>query len=415
MDTLKVGKNIAALRRSAGYSQEKLADILGISPQAISKWENGKSLPETALLPRLSELFDCTVDSLLLVESKQPAQLDYKTKQIAKQVLSEIEKQISDAQGISFSNDEIAQALYRSEGNIGACIINRKNTFSAGGCTFSEISVSARQISFELLEKRWETETAELSAYSLLHGRLPSIAHLYSIDKSRGLLLLEKTDESFINGINYDKKTNEGKIFSSNIENILKALALWHKTLWSNTDSFHTNGSFHTAMLCKEYDRYVKNEQSEKVPKVFKSTINGYCEKEREILEKAVKLLLSSNEKQPLTVIHGNLNPGMINVSRDGRVVFENLSAVRSGRPTDDLAMMISLHIAPEYDKALPYLEYYCNSLDIGSYGIADMVSDYKISLAKCLMYTLRLINGGIYDFEMKNKAIAAFSEWSNI
>lgn len=47
----KIGKRIATLRRTKGLSQEQLAELLHVSAQAVSKWENGKSLPETATLP----------------------------------------------------------------------------------------------------------------------------------------------------------------------------------------------------------------------------------------------------------------------------------------------------------------------------------------------------------------------------
>lgn len=64
MDERYVGQNIALLRREAGMTQEELADRLFVSAQAVSKWENGKSLPETALLPALATLFDVSIDSL---------------------------------------------------------------------------------------------------------------------------------------------------------------------------------------------------------------------------------------------------------------------------------------------------------------------------------------------------------------
>jgi len=49
MDMQKIGKQITILRKERGYTQEALAEALSVSPQAISKWENGHSLPETAL------------------------------------------------------------------------------------------------------------------------------------------------------------------------------------------------------------------------------------------------------------------------------------------------------------------------------------------------------------------------------
>lgn len=65
MDLGKIGKRISSLRRERGYTGEALAERLQVSPQAISKWENGKCLPETAILPLLSEALDCSIDSLL--------------------------------------------------------------------------------------------------------------------------------------------------------------------------------------------------------------------------------------------------------------------------------------------------------------------------------------------------------------
>lgn len=61
----KTGKRISSLRRERGYTGEALAERLQVSPQAVSKWENGRCLPETAILPALAEALDCSIDSLL--------------------------------------------------------------------------------------------------------------------------------------------------------------------------------------------------------------------------------------------------------------------------------------------------------------------------------------------------------------
>lgn len=65
LDLEKIGKRIASLRRERGYTGEELAERLHVSPQAVSKWENAKCLPETAILPALAEALDCSIDSLL--------------------------------------------------------------------------------------------------------------------------------------------------------------------------------------------------------------------------------------------------------------------------------------------------------------------------------------------------------------
>ena len=61
----KTGKRISSLRRERGYTGEALAERLQVSPQAVSKWENGRCLPETAILPALAEALDCSIDGLL--------------------------------------------------------------------------------------------------------------------------------------------------------------------------------------------------------------------------------------------------------------------------------------------------------------------------------------------------------------
>ena len=62
-----VGRNIARLRLSQGMTQERLAQRMGVTPQAVSKWENDLNYPDVAALPALAALLDTSVDSLLTV------------------------------------------------------------------------------------------------------------------------------------------------------------------------------------------------------------------------------------------------------------------------------------------------------------------------------------------------------------
>ena len=65
MDQNKIGKYIQTLRKEKGFTQKDLADHFNISFQAVSKWENGETLPDTSLLLELSELLGTSVDLLL--------------------------------------------------------------------------------------------------------------------------------------------------------------------------------------------------------------------------------------------------------------------------------------------------------------------------------------------------------------
>ncbi len=57
-----LGSRIAELRRKKNMTQEDLANALGVTPQAVSKWENDLSCPDITLLPDVARLFDVTTD-----------------------------------------------------------------------------------------------------------------------------------------------------------------------------------------------------------------------------------------------------------------------------------------------------------------------------------------------------------------
>ncbi|MEA4888805.1 MAG: helix-turn-helix transcriptional regulator [Clostridiaceae bacterium] len=60
---------IVELRKKAGMTQEQLADKLGLSFQAVSKWENGQSFPDILLLPELGKIFGVSIDALFGLET----------------------------------------------------------------------------------------------------------------------------------------------------------------------------------------------------------------------------------------------------------------------------------------------------------------------------------------------------------
>lgn len=61
---LQIGKTIRTLRLRDKRTQTDLADALGISPQAVSRWENGLSFPDITLLPSIARYFGVTIDVL---------------------------------------------------------------------------------------------------------------------------------------------------------------------------------------------------------------------------------------------------------------------------------------------------------------------------------------------------------------
>ena len=89
-DNRILGRRIKACRQAAGISQEKVAELVGVSRQAVTKWETGQSAPSTENLFKLAEIFGTTVDLILTdgaedegaaesadtAESRRPKKLD---------------------------------------------------------------------------------------------------------------------------------------------------------------------------------------------------------------------------------------------------------------------------------------------------------------------------------------------------
>lgn len=69
---MTLGTRISLLRREKGLKQEELAECMGVSPQAVSKWENDLNCPDIALLPKLAGTLGVTVDHLLTGEKPEP-------------------------------------------------------------------------------------------------------------------------------------------------------------------------------------------------------------------------------------------------------------------------------------------------------------------------------------------------------
>ncbi len=61
----RIGKFIQTQRKEVGMTQKDLADLLHVTPQAVSKWETGETLPDTSLLLDLAEALETTVDKIL--------------------------------------------------------------------------------------------------------------------------------------------------------------------------------------------------------------------------------------------------------------------------------------------------------------------------------------------------------------
>lgn len=94
---MTLGEKLSKLRKENNYTQEQLADILGISRQSISKWESDIAYPETDKLIELGKMFDCSMDYLLKEDiteknSVQASGFTEKVEEISRKVMTEKNK-----------------------------------------------------------------------------------------------------------------------------------------------------------------------------------------------------------------------------------------------------------------------------------------------------------------------------------
>ncbi len=73
---MDIGAKIKELRKKRGITQERLAEYLNISPQAVSKWESGLGYPDIALLPTIASYFEVSIDSLFDFERRYSAAVE---------------------------------------------------------------------------------------------------------------------------------------------------------------------------------------------------------------------------------------------------------------------------------------------------------------------------------------------------
>lgn len=82
MNMNKVGEQIAILRKQKGLTQSELGERLGVSFQAVSKWERGETLPDISLLVDLAEVLETTTDHILtggerIMDFKRSVRVDH--------------------------------------------------------------------------------------------------------------------------------------------------------------------------------------------------------------------------------------------------------------------------------------------------------------------------------------------------
>ena len=91
MDQIKIGKFIAECRKNVGLTQAQLAEKLGITDKAISKWERGIAMPDTSIMLELCNILDISVNELLSGEKIDMDNNENKNEQLLLEMAKEIE------------------------------------------------------------------------------------------------------------------------------------------------------------------------------------------------------------------------------------------------------------------------------------------------------------------------------------
>ncbi len=92
MDQIKIGKFIASCRKEQGFTQSALAGKLGISDRAVSKWETGKSMPDSGIMLELCDFLKINVNELLSGERIMVESYDKRTEENLLAMKREIEE-----------------------------------------------------------------------------------------------------------------------------------------------------------------------------------------------------------------------------------------------------------------------------------------------------------------------------------
>ena len=87
MELQQIGKYISAKRKAEGLTQEALAQLLGVTNKAVSKWENGKCLPDLSHYEALCEILHISVNELMAGKDIEETELKKVSEQSLKEVL----------------------------------------------------------------------------------------------------------------------------------------------------------------------------------------------------------------------------------------------------------------------------------------------------------------------------------------
>ncbi|MFT3952287.1 MAG: helix-turn-helix domain-containing protein [Oscillospiraceae bacterium] len=440
-DSKIVGKQIATMRKKNMLSQEQLAELLILSPQAISKWENGHSLPDIATLPMLAQVFSCSIDDLIMpafsfderIEDNKPNILEKQAEHIAAYILQHLQRTNTDNGTSAIDDHAIIQAVSASNPNMGNITVCRNNQDVKSRYTDTYITVSTPQKDFKILQRVYAEQDREILGLDLLRKHTDLTPYIFHLDYSKKSVLMEDLNDGYIQGFYFNENNQNGDMVRASYLNIIESAAKMHAAFWEKGDAFEQVGLdwrhesnenllAHIAGMEKDFHLYRQKEQSNEIPQKWECFENNLDVNKLDYFQDAINrmkrlylqvLFDRFHSGRNITVIHGDLHPGNTFVSKlsSHTVKMIDFQAVRIGLCTEDLAMLIALHIEPDKRHAMPLIDHYysCLTKTVADYPYDLFMEDLKLSVMESMFFTIRLMNQGIYDFSMRDKAIKAF------
>ena len=100
LDLIKTGSFIAEMRKEKGLTQKQLADQVGVSDKAVSRWEIGKGLPDTSIMPELCKALDINVNELLSGERLNAEAYSGKAEEIMVSLVKDVQDNKNDRKSV---------------------------------------------------------------------------------------------------------------------------------------------------------------------------------------------------------------------------------------------------------------------------------------------------------------------------
>jgi len=148
---MKLGKNIYDLRKQKNITQEDLAAELGVTAAAVSKWENGYTLPDILMLCALADYFQVTTDELLgRTKEWKYAVIAAQTNELGQQIASIMKEYGYAARGV-FTDYNAAAELAQNDDSIRYVIAGFYSGFY-GGCESAPTLVTVAPTDQQILD-----------------------------------------------------------------------------------------------------------------------------------------------------------------------------------------------------------------------------------------------------------------------